>query len=204
MKRPEAEKLGDTLSKYMIDHIREHGGLEMTIHVISGNKTRVLKGFDPNSGNQKALVAELARYLAKKHRAESIVLSCESFTAQADEASADEMNDLQAYRAKHGTIEGHPLTVEAVFLAIEIPNDMIVRCYPFTRDESGAVNEVKDPMSFPEGAKMDGTLVNMLDPTKKIPVPDEVLEKMESEVVEIIPTKAMGIYINEGHAPSFH
>lgn len=204
MKRPEAEKLGDNLSKYMIDHIREHGDLEMTIHVISGDKTRVLKGFDPNSGNQKALMAELARYLAKKHRAESIVLSCESFTAHSEKASVDELNDLQAYREKNGTIEGHPLTFEALFLAIEIRSDMIVRCYPFIRDENGAVNEVKDPIPFPEGAAMDGTLVNMLDPTKKMPVPDEVLAEMESKLVEVIPTKALGVFISEGHAPSFH
>lgn len=204
MKKPEAEKLGDDLSRYMIDQIREHGGIEMELYVISGDKTRVLRGFDANSSQQKMLVAELARYLAKKHRAESVVLSCESFTATAEAASEEQLEDLARYREKHGTMEGHPLTVEAIFLAIEIPGQTIVRCYPFKRDEEGAVTEVLDPTSFPEGTSMSGTLQNLMSTEKNLPVPDSVLAEMEQAVVEIIPTKRLGLYFQEGHLPSVH
>lgn len=204
MKKAEADKLGDDLSKYMIDRIRKDGALDMALYVISGANTRVIRGFDANSSQQKDLIAELARYLAKKHKAESVVLSCESFTAQSDRASPEDMKELEEYRQKHGTLEGHPLTVEAVFLSIEIPNNTVVRCYPFTRDDNDEVEKVLDPIDFGEGTSMDGKLCNIMKPEKRIPVPDEMLAEMEKATVEIIPTKNLGLYFHEGYSPSVH
>lgn len=204
MERPEAEKMGDELSKFMVNLIREHGSLDMTILVVSGDKTRAIRGFDANSHQQKALIAELARYLAQKHKADSVILSCESFTAHSEAASKEDMEDINRYRETHGTLEGHPLTVEAVFLYIEMPNDSVVRCYPFTRKDNGDVDEVQKPIVFPEGSEMDGTLCRMLDPKKRWDIPDEVLAEMEKKVVEVISTKKLGIYIDQGYEPSLH
>lgn len=192
MKRSEAEKLGDALSKHLIEHIKEHGNLDMGVHVMCGDKIRALKGFDPNSGQQKAVVAELARFLSRKYKAECIILSAESYAA-ASEASTEDLKDLNRYREEHGTIEGHPLTREAVFLVIETPEFDVVRCYPFTRDEDGNVDKILDPMVFPDEGKMDGTLANMMKPEKRLDVPDSVLAEMEKVAVDVIASKAMGI-----------
>lgn len=204
MKRPDAEKLGDDLSKYLIEGIKKDGSIEMTIFVVSGEKTRAIKGFDANSGNQKAMIAELARHLSKKYKANSIILSCESFTACAENATVEDMKDLERYRQTHGTMEGHPLTREAVFLAVEIPDDTVIRCYPFERDEQGKVNKIGTPMTFPEGGALDGVLCKMMSPEKRYNIPGEILDEMEKLTVEVIPTKRLGLYMDVAHSPTMH
>jgi len=204
MKKSEAKKLGDDLSKYMMAKIRDHGSIEMMVYIISGHNTRVLKGFDANSHEQKSLVAELARYLSKKHSAESVIFSCESFVSYQDKSPDKNVIDVNDYRQKHGTIEGHPLTSEAVFLSIEIPGSTIVRCYPFNRDEKGAIEDFQEPIEFPEDASLDGTLSGLMNSEKRLEVPDEILSEMEKSAVEIIPTKTLGIFFNEGHSPTLH
>lgn len=204
MKRSEAEKLGDNLSKHLIETIKKDGSIEMTIFVVSGEKARIIKGFDANSQNQKILVAELVRYLSHKYRADSVILSFESFTACSEQATPEDMADLERYRQTHGTMEGHPLTREAVFLGIEMPNDAVIRCYPFNRDDQGKVSTIGDPITFPEGGALDGVLCRMMDQEKKLEIPDEVFEDMEKKTVELIPTKRLGLYMDVAYSPTRH
>lgn len=196
MNKHDAKKLGKDLSRNMMDKISKEQGLPMSVFIISGDKTRVVSDFDPNSSDQKLVAAEVSRFLARKYKADCVVICAESFYSSMQTANKEEVEDLERYRQTHGTMEGHPLCQEAVFLSIEYEGGSDFQIYPFKRNDKGDVIEFSDPVFMGDEGSLDGILSGLKNPEKRIPIPDSELNKFEETVgVAVIPTSALGVYL---------
>lgn len=203
MQKREAAKLSQDLSKSLVQKIQKEGRLDMTVFVISGDQARIITGFDPNSSKQKEVAAEISRFLAKKYRADCIAICAESFYADIEHASKQEQAEFEQYRQSRGTMQGHPLCKEAVFVSVDFKVGATFHVYPFERDDRGAVVSMGEPITK-EGAMIDGVLANLMAPEKRVSIPDEVLAAMESEIqIPIISTESLGIYVAPAASPRF-
>lgn len=197
MNKDQAKTLNQDLGKHLMSRIQKEGEFMMTIFVISGKETRVVSGFDPNSSDTKRVVAEFSRHLGQKYNADCIAITAESFVSTIEDASKEEMEDLQRYREKHGTMEGHPLCKEAVFVCTEYGSGSIMSIFPFERNENEDVVEAGKPQVMEDdGLALDGTLTKLLSPKKRLDIPEQVLQRFEQDIdVPVIPTDMLGIYI---------
>lgn len=73
MNKSEAKKMTEELSIHLMDRIKKDKSLMMGMYVISGDKTRIVDGFNPNVDEQKDFAGEIVRFLAQKYRADSVV-----------------------------------------------------------------------------------------------------------------------------------